>query len=93
MAMTPGRFVRQQLEGVVSVTMLAKDDTTWLMGITFDDGRRVMAIVYRPIGPDDLWEVELGDEALGTGFDPKRDGCIEDQSPSPLERLLKGDSK
>lgn len=29
-------------------------------------------------------------EAKGRDFDPRRDGCIDDDAPSPIERLLNG---
>lgn len=91
--MTPGRFVRHTLEGLTGHTLLAKDETSWLMGLEFADGRRVMAIVYHP-SVHGTWEVEVGDETwrAGHGFDRERDGCVDPaEGPSPIERTLGGD--
>jgi len=93
--MTPSRFLRHHLQGVADLTLLARDETSWLMGVTFDNGRRVMAVVYDP-SVHGVWEVELGDEVLGefTAERPattwsQEDGCVdESELPSPIERIL-----
>ena len=60
--MTAERFVRHQLDGVRTVTTLAKDDTSYLVGIAYEDGTHRRAIVYPPAGNAETWDLELEDE-------------------------------
>lgn len=94
--MTPTRFVEHQLDDVDYTQLLASDETSYLVGVRFTDGRKQLAIVYPPKRRYDLWDLELGDEVSretppsGTGSTPPPQlRCkLEADLPSPIEQIL-----
>lgn len=70
--MTPEKFARHHLDGVSKVTALAADDMSFLVGVEFEDGRSLRAIVYPPTGDAETWDLEIEDEP------PSLEGALRD---------------